>query len=223
MSVKLPKLVVSQPEYTGAADTVRINRLNAKSRNFRPMPTSQLRILDILISLTGIVAATPVMILVYLAGLIDNGSPLFFQQRVGKNQQPFTLIKFRTMARHTDSVGTHLVDSSSITKFGHFLRKSKLDELPQLINVLQGQMSLVGPRPCLPNQIELIAEREKRSVFLIRPGITGLAQVCNVDMSTPRKLARYDRLMVTHLNVALYWKLIVATALGKGRGDRVRR
>jgi lipopolysaccharide/colanic/teichoic acid biosynthesis glycosyltransferase len=181
-----------------------------------------LRTLDIVLALTGIIFGLPVMLLIYLIGLFLNGSPLFFQQRVGKDQKLFTLIKFRTMAHDTESLGTHLVDSVSITKFGAFLRKTKLDELPQLFNVFLGTMSLVGPRPCLPNQTYLIDERDKRCVFRVRPGITGLAQVNEVDMSTARKLARYDQLMIDRMCLKLYVKLIITTALGKGRGDRVR-
>ncbi len=180
------------------------------------------RTLDILISFMGIIVGLPIMLVVYIIGLFDNGSPLFFQQRLGKNQKLFTLVKFRTMTTVTSSVGTHLVDASSITKLGHFLRRTKLDELPQLFNVLLGCMSLVGPRPCLPNQIKLIGEREKRSVFELRPGITGLAQVNDVDMSTPRKLARYDQLMINKMSIKLYLKLVFTTALGKGGGDRVK-
>jgi lipopolysaccharide/colanic/teichoic acid biosynthesis glycosyltransferase len=181
-----------------------------------------IRALDILFSLLGIICGIPVFLVVIILNLIDHGSPFFKQSRVGKNQQLFTLVKFRTMAIGTQSVGTHLVDSSSITRLGRFLRKTKLDELPQLFNVLMGQMSLVGPRPCLPNQTELISERSKRDVFDVRPGITGLAQVNDVDMSTPRKLARYDRLMTVRMCLRLYIQLIMATILGKGRGDRVR-
>ena len=181
-----------------------------------------LRTFDIILSLVGIIFGLPIMLVVYIIGLFDNGSPLFFQQRVGKNQKLFTLIKFRTMALDTGSVGTHLVDATSITKLGHFLRKTKLDELPQLFNVLPGHMSLVGPRPCLPNQTELVSERGERGVFEVRPGVTGLAQVNHVDMSTPRKLARYDQLMIKRMSPTLYVKLIIITAFGKGRGDRVR-
>lgn len=162
------------------------------------------------------------MILIWIAGFIDSGSPVFFQQRVGRYQHAFTLMKFRTMAVDTSSVGTHLVDSTSITKLGLFLRKTKLDELPQLFNVLLGHMSLVGPRPCLPNQTELVRERDKRGVFEARPGITGLAQVNEVDMSTPRKLARYDAIMIKALTMRLYFELIMATGFGKGAGDRVK-
>ena len=173
-------------------------------------------------SIAGISCGSPVMFLIFIIGLFDTGSPLILQSRVGKNKKLFTLLKFRSMTVNTEPVGTHLVNSASITKLGKFLRKSKLDELPQLFNVLLGHMSLVGPRPCLPNQTELIAERFKRGVFEVRPGITGLAQVNDIDMSTPRKLARYDQLMINSMCLKLYFKLIVTTALGKGRGDRVQ-
>ncbi len=181
-----------------------------------------IRALDILFSLLGIICGIPVFLVVIILSLLDHGSPFFKQIRVGKNRQPFTLVKFRTMAIGTQSVGTHLVDPSSITELGRFLRKTKLDELPQLFNVLLGQMSLVGPRPCLPNQTELIQERSQRGVFEVRPGITGVAQINQVDMSTPRKLARYDQVMIRRMNLSLYFRMIVATAVGKGRGDRVR-
>lgn len=181
-----------------------------------------MRLVDLAISAIGLVITMPVMLLILIVGFCVNRSPLFFQTRVGKRQQPFTLIKFRTMSIDTRSVGTHLVDSGSVTKFGRFLRQTKLDELPQLFNVLLGHMSLVGPRPCLPNQTELVDERAKRGVFDVRPGITGLAQINQVDMSTPRKLARYDQILIRRFNFWLYWKLLLATAIGKGRGDRVR-
>jgi len=181
-----------------------------------------IRAFDILFSLLGMIFGIPVFLVVILLSLLDHGSPFFRQIRIGRNQQPFTLVKFRTMAIGTRSVGTHLVDPTSITRLGRFLRKTKLDELPQLINVLMGQMSLVGPRPCLPNQTELIQERLRRGVFALRPGITGIAQVNEVDMSTPRKLARYDQIMVKRMSLTLYFKMIAATAIGKGHGDRVR-
>ena len=180
-----------------------------------------LRFLDLIFSASGIVFGFPIMLVIYVLGLLDTGAPLFFQKRVGKNEKLFTLIKFRTMAINTDSVGTHLVDVNSITRLGGFLRKTKLDELPQLFNVFLGDMSLVGPRPGLPNQIELIEERKARKIFEVRPGLTGLAQINGVDMSTPRKLARYDWIMANKMGLKLYLKLIIGTGLGKGRGDRV--
>ena len=121
----------------------------------------------------------------------------------------------------TASVASHLADSAAITAFGKFLRRTKLDELPQLWNVLKGDMSLVGPRPCLFNQTELIAERDKRGVFSVRPGITGLAQVSQIDMSTPVLLAETDSKMIATLSLRTYFNYIVATVLGKGGGDRV--
>ncbi|GAA5316982.1 MAG: hypothetical protein AseanaTS_21860 [Candidatus Pelagadaptatus aseana] len=126
------------------------------------------------------------------------------------------------MKPNTESVATHLVDSSTITKFGHFLRRTKLDELPQLWNVLIGEMSLVGPRPCLLNQLELIAEREKQDIFKVRPGITGLAQINKIDMSTPEKLAEVDKIMIEELSVYKYFHYILMTVIGKGLGDRVK-
>ncbi len=182
-----------------------------------------LRFFDVLFSLFGLVVASPVLLLLLLIGYFDTGSPLFLQTRVGRHQKAFTLIKFRTMKKDTASVASHLVNANAITPFGSFLRKTKLDELPQLWNVLKGEMSLVGPRPCLFNQEELIAEREQRQVFDYRPGITGLAQVNEIDMSTPVLLAETDKQMLDGLNIKNYFTYILQTATGKGAGDRVKR
>lgn len=103
-----------------------------------------IRVFDFVFSLLGLVLGFPVLLLLTLVGLFDTGSPIFWQVRVGRHQKPFTLVKFRTMKVDTASVATHLASSASITRFGHFLRKTKLDELPQLWNVLKGEMSLVG-------------------------------------------------------------------------------
>ncbi|MBF4311856.1 sugar transferase, partial [Vibrio anguillarum] len=121
----------------------------------------------------------------------------------------FTLIKFRTMPVDTQSVATHLVGASSVTKLGSILRKTKLDELPQLINVVKGEMSLVGPRPCLFNQQELIQIRDEKEVFDVRPGITGLAQVNEIDMSTPELLADWDLKMIQNMSLTLYFTCII--------------
>ncbi len=106
-----------------------------------------IRLLDFVFALFGLLFAFPFLVILYVIGLFDTGSPIFTQERVGRNKKPFTLVKFRTMKVDTASVASHLASSSSITSFGHFLRKTKLDELPQLWNVLKGEMSLVGPRP----------------------------------------------------------------------------
>jgi O-antigen biosynthesis protein WbqP len=181
-----------------------------------------IRLLDLVFSLIGLVLGSPVLLVIFVLGLFDTGSPLFYQQRVGRYQKPFTLVKFRTMKPDTASVASHLADVAAITGLGKFLRRTKLDELPQLWNVLRGEMSLVGPRPCLYSQIELIEERQSRGVFESRPGITGLAQINNIDMSTPKILAETDAQMLRNLNYLQYFKYIFWTIVGKGRGDRVK-
>lgn len=182
-----------------------------------------LRIFDLLASLLGLLLLSPLFLLLLFLGYRDTGSPLFFQVRVGKNLEPFTLVKFRTMKTNTESVASHLVAPSAVTTFGQFMRKTKLDELPQLWNVLKGDMSLVGPRPNLENQLELIEERQKRGVYSVRPGITGLAQIQDIDMSTPELLAKTDAEMIHSLNLASYLRYILLTIQGKGQGDRVRK
>ena len=180
-----------------------------------------LRIFDFTFALLGLVFGFPVLLVIYVLGLFDTGSPLFVQQRVGRNKKPFNLVKFRTMTVDTASVASHLASASSITKLGSFLRKTKLDELPQLWNVLKGEMSLVGPRPNLFNQDELIAERDALGVYAVRPGITGLAQVNDIDMSTPKLLAETDHKMLKSLTLPAYFKYIFMTVAGRGAGDRV--
>jgi O-antigen biosynthesis protein WbqP len=180
-----------------------------------------IRFLDFILAIIGLGVLFPLLVVLTLVGYFDTGSPLFLQQRVGQLRKPFTLVKFRTMKRDTASVASHLASTDAITSFGRFLRRTKLDELPQLWNVLKGEMSIVGPRPCLFNQEELILEREIREVLKARPGITGLAQVNNIDMSTPQLLAETDAKMLTNLTAAAYFKYILMTVSGKGSGDRV--
>lgn len=180
------------------------------------------RIFDILFSFLGLVLLSPILIVLMVIGYFDTCSPIFRQERVGKGKQPFKLMKFRSMHVNAPSVATHLASASSITSFGSFLRKSKLDELPQLWNVFVGDMSLVGPRPNLFNQQELIQERDSRGVYAVRPGITGLAQINKIDMSTPQLLAETDAKMIQELNFFGYFRFIFLTIFGKGFGDRIK-
>lgn len=181
-----------------------------------------LRVLDFMFALLGLVCGFPVLLIIFIIGLFDTSSPIFRQERVGRHKKPFTLVKFRTMSVDTASVASHLASTSSITKLGSFLRRTKLDELPQLWNVLKGEMSLVGPRPGLFNQTELTQAREAKGVYSVRPGITGLAQVNEIDMSTPELLAETDAKMISSLSIANYFKYIIQTVTGKGSGDRVK-
>ena len=172
-----------------------------------------IRLLDIIISFFCLVFLLPWFFIIFLVGFVNNSSSIFIQERIGLNLKNFKLIKFRTMKIGTLSAGTHLINSSNITHFGHFLRKSKLDELPQLLNVLMGHMSLVGPRPCLPNQKKLIIERKKRGVYKVKPGITGLAQVFDINMSRPVLLAKADLKMIKQMNLFYYFYYMFKTVL----------
>ncbi|CAK2924943.1 O-antigen biosynthesis protein WbqP [Vibrio crassostreae] len=181
-----------------------------------------IRILDFLAAFFGLLLLWPILLIVVVIGLFDTGSPIFIQERVGRNKKPFKLIKFRTMSVETKSVASHLASETSITKLGGVLRKTKVDELPQLINVLKGEMSLVGPRPNLFSQEDLIKERNALGVYDVLPGVTGLAQVQNIDMSTPELLAKTDKEMIESLTIKSYFKYIIMTATGSGSGDAIK-
>ena len=182
-----------------------------------------IRILDIMLAAGGLLIGSPIFLLLWLAGKVDTGFPLFRQARVGRHQQPFVLLKFRTMRPETTAMATHLVDSAMVTRWGRLIRRAKLDELPQLWNVLVGEMSMVGPRPCLLTQAEVIAEREARGVFHHQPGITGMAQLRGIDMSVPARLADADAEMMASMSVRMYLHYVLLTLSGRGSGDRVRK
>ena len=181
------------------------------------------RPIEILLAVALLLIATPILLLCILLIRLESKGPAIFRQvRVGKAQEPFTLYKLRTMSIDTRDAATHEVSAAQVTRVGRFLRKAKIDELPQLINVLQRSMSFVGPRPCLPSQAEVIAEREKRGVFAVAPGITGIAQVRHIDMSQPEKLAEADAEYIAQRSLNLDLSLLAQTFTGAGRGDRVR-
>ena len=190
-------------------------------RNFNYNLT--IRIFDIFISFFGIILLSPIIAFIYLLVYLENKSPLFYQEIIGIYLKKFILIKFRTMKPNTNICATHLVDPNRITKIGVFLRKTKIDEIPQLWNVLRGDMSMVGPRPCLTTQTELINFRKKYNLYSVKPGITGIAQIKKIDMSDPEYLAKTEYKMISKFNRFDYFYYIFLTFIGVGFGDRVRK
>ena len=160
----------------------------------------------------GLIILSPFGILASLLIYFEDGSPAIFKQkRLGKNMKEFTLYKIRTMRNETPSRGTHEVSKNYNLHFGSFLRKLKIDEFPQILNVVIGDMNFFGSRPGLPNQIELKKFRESKGIFLSKPGITGLAQVCGYDMSDPEKLSEIDNIYIKKCNLLLNFKILIAT------------
>ncbi len=181
-----------------------------------------MRLADILVGLSVLTVALPVLLGLALAIRRDSPGPaIFTQRRVGRGERPFTLFKFRTMAMGTRQAGTHEVANTSVTRLGAWLRHYKLDELPQAWNLLVGNLTLVGPRPCLQVQKELIRERRRRGVYKIKPGLTGLAQVRGIDMRDPVCLAEIDAAYAGVRGIALDLAVIARTFAGAGSGDRV--
>lgn len=157
------------------------------------------------------------LIILAIVRLQSHGPGLFPQKRIGLRGATFTCLKFRTMMVGTAEVGTHDAPQTAITAAGRFLRRTKLDELPQAVNILRNQVSLIGPRPCLPVQVELIAARRRRGVLDLLPGITGFAQVNGVDMSDPERLARYDSHYLAMQSLLLDLRIALATLRGGRR------
>lgn len=177
-------------------------------------------ILACVLTVPALLLSAPIALLI----VCDSKGPVLFRQvRVGRDQQPFTLLKWRTMAADTGDRPSHEVSRDRITRIGAFLRRTKLDELPQLWNVLTGDMSFVGPRPCLPSQTELIAERERHGVNRLRPGITGISQIAGVDMSDPVRLAAMDATYLWSQGLWTDLDLMIRTALNRGAGDAVKQ
>ncbi|TWG91600.1 O-antigen biosynthesis protein WbqP [Mesorhizobium sp. J18] len=180
------------------------------------------RLLDLALAAVGLVALSPLMAVIAIVIYCSSpGRIVIAQERVGRNEKIFKCFKFRTMTLDALQVGTHEALESWITPVGKKLRNLKLDELPQLYNVIRGDMSLVGPRPCLPTQDDVISARRQQGVFSIRPGITGLAQVTGVDMSTPVTLAEVDRIYLETQSLRGDLKIIVHTIFRIGGGTMV--
>lgn len=170
-----------------------------------------IRFFDILFSLIGLLLCSPIMVCLFVICYIDTRYPIFKQERIGRHKKIFNLYKFRTMRLTAKTVPTHLIAEADITRMGWFLRKSKLDELPQLWNVLKGDMSFVGPRPNLVMQRYLTNQREINKIYTLKPGITGLAQLKKIDMSQPDLLVETDVKMMVNFTLSTYFLLIIKT------------
>lgn len=180
------------------------------------------RIVDLSAALLILLPFSWLLVIIWIAVRIQSPGPgIFAQQRVGRNGHIFTCYKFRTMSNNAPNVGSHEAPIAMVTPLGHLLRRTKLDELPQAINILLNQMSLIGPRPSLPSQSSVIDERNMRGVLTIKPGITGLAQINNIDMSQPKLLAERDERYMKLRSLKLDITILVATVFGRGRGDAI--
>jgi len=161
------------------------------------------------------------LLLIWIAIRLESPGPgIFAQPRVGKGGEVFTCYKFRTMQAGTEQAGTHEISAAAVTKLGAFMRKTKIDELPQVWNILRNEVSLIGPRPCLPVQDELIEARRNYGVFSVKPGISGLAQINGIDMSEPATLALWDARYIALRSLLFDLKITFATATGSGQGDK---
>lgn len=178
------------------------------------------RLFDLVVATGALLVGFPVILALVVAVRLDSEGPgIFRQTRVGLNGRLFTCYKLRTMTSGTPNLPSHEMGAAHITKLGHMLRRTKLDELPQLWNIVRGEMSFVGPRPCLPTQTELIELRREKNVLTLRPGITGIAQVRGIDMSEPSRLAAADAEYVADQSLGGDLVLIWRTVFGAGRGD----
>ena len=174
------------------------------------------RVFDFIISLFALIILSPLFLLISLIILIGDGKPVLFRQkRVGKSNELFTIYKFRTMKRGTENVASGKLENANakITKFGRILRATSIDELPQLFNILNGTMSLVGPRPLIPEETEIRELREKYNVYTIRPGITGWAQVNGRDNISLEQKALLDKEYVEKQSLGFDIKILVMTVL----------
>lgn len=206
-----------------AAASAQERVLLSDGQTHNPVYRFVMRGIDIGFALTVLAGFWWALALIWLAVRLDSPGPgLFWQERIGRDGRPFPCCKFRTMQSGTRQAGTHEISASAVTRVGGFLRRTKLDELPQVLNILRGEIALIGPRPCLPVQEALIAARARNGVFALMPGISGLAQVEGIDMSDPERLAARDADYAAMQSILLDLRLVLATATGKGGGDRIR-
>jgi len=175
-------------------------------------------VLKKLICLIGLILISPLLALCCIFILIEDGPPFFFkQERIGLHQKNFTIYKIRTLKKSAPQVGTHELEESFKLKAGKIIRTMKLDEFPQLLNVIKGELNLVGPRPGLISQIKLKQSRERLGIFESTPGITGLSQILGYDMSNPDKLAAVDKIYIQNHTMTLDMILLLGTFVSAPR------
>jgi O-antigen biosynthesis protein WbqP len=180
------------------------------------------RAFDFTLAIILVLPSIPLCLLCMTAIFLETtANPVFRQMRVGQGGKAFWIYKLRTMHINTRQAASHEVSMAQVTKTGRILRKYKIDELPQLINVINDTMSFVGPRPCLPTQLELLAERQARGVGALKPGITGPGQIAGLDMSAPAPLAEADSLYLKPWSIGIDIGYLWKTFAGGGRGDAV--
>jgi O-antigen biosynthesis protein WbqP len=170
-----------------------------------------LRILDVFLALAGLCIVAPFCFVLMLIIKSDGAPALFCQKRIGARGKIFTIYKLRTMKPNAPAVLSHEIQDSFVTPLGHLLRLIKIDELPQLLNVFIGDMSLVGPRPGLASDLELAQLREENDILTVRPGITGFAQVLGVDMSDKELLVQLDKKWIKNRGLIVYLKILIKT------------
>jgi len=171
-----------------------------------------IRVIRDFICIIGLLLISPFLFFAAIAIIIEDGMPvLFIQERVGKNQSIFEIIKIRTLKIAAPNTGTHQLENEFKLKCGALIRKIKLDEFPQLINVLKGDINLIGPRPGLVSQIDLIQSRNAIGIYEIKPGITGLSQVLGYDMSDPEKLAEIDKIYIQKQTLYIDFLILMST------------
>ncbi|WP_275316861.1 sugar transferase [Tenacibaculum bernardetii] len=181
------------------------------------------RIIDFIIALVALICLSPIFIIVLiLLAFYNNGKPFFFQKRPGKNQEIFKVIKFKTMNDKKDSDGNLLADAERLTKFGNFVRKRSLDELPQLLNVLKGDMSLIGPRPLLIEYLPLYSNEQQRR-HDVKPGITGLAQINGRNAISWKKKFEYDVQYVDNISFISDVKIFFKTFLKVFKSEGINK
>ena len=181
-----------------------------------------IRCLDLLISINLIIISAPLMIIIYfLILIIDKVNPIYLSKRIGKSNKIFLMPKFRTMKKNTEQLSTDkFTNHNAITKLGNFLRFSSLDEIPQLFTVLTGKMSLVGPRPALYNQYDLISQRTKKGIDNLVPGITGYAQINGRDQISDEKKVNLDEFYLKKKSLKLYVFILYQTILYLLKGKK---